>query len=113
MKERQQASRVFVVEPTHFGYNSQTAHSNAFQKSTSLAPEQIQEQALAEFRNFVAQLKEVGIEVYALKSSAKTPLPDAVFPITGLVYTPTVLWCSTPCSPKTEEQKETLKLSLT
>ena len=80
MKERQQASRVFVVEPTHFGYNSQTAHSNAFQKSTSLAPEQIQEQALAEFRNFVAQLKEVGIEVYALKSSAKTPLPDAVFP---------------------------------
>ena len=80
MKERQQASRVFMVEPTHFGYNSQTAHSNAFQKSTSLAPEQIQEQALAEFRNFVAQLEEVGIEVYALKSSAKTPHPDAVFP---------------------------------
>ena len=80
MKERQQASRVFMVEPTHFGYNSQTAHSNAFQKSTPLAPEQIQEQALAEFRNFVAQLKEVGIEVYVLKSSAKTPLPDAVFP---------------------------------
>ena len=80
MKERQQASRVFMVEPTHFGYNSQTAHSNAFQKSTPLAPEQIQEQALAEFRNFVAQLEEVGIEVYALKSSAKTPLPDAVFP---------------------------------
>ena len=80
MKERQQASRVFMVEPTYFGYNSQTAHSNAFQKKTTLAPEQIQEQALAEFRNFVAQLKEVGIEVYALKSSAKTPLPDAVFP---------------------------------
>lgn len=80
MKERQQASRVFMVEPTHFGYNSQTAHSNAFQKTTPLAPEQIQEQAVAEFRNFVAQLKEVGIEVYVLKSSAKTALPDAVFP---------------------------------
>ena len=77
---KQQAAQVFMVEPTHFGFNSQTALSNAFQQEIALSPSQIKEQALAEFNQFVAKLRAVGIAVYPFKNSSSEPLPDAVFP---------------------------------
>ena len=44
---KQQAAQVVMVEPTHFGFNTQTALSNAFQQEIALSPSQIKEQALA------------------------------------------------------------------
>ena len=68
-----------MVEPTHFGFNTQTALSNAFQQEITLSPSQIKEQALAEFNQFVAKLRAVGIAVYPFKNSSSESLPDAVF----------------------------------
>ena len=77
---KQQAAQVFMVEPTHFGFNAQTALSNAFQQEITLSKNQIKEQALAEFNQFVAKLRAVGIAVYPVKNSSSNALPDAVFP---------------------------------
>ena len=77
---KQQAAQVFMVEPTHFGFNAQTAQSNAFQQKSSLSESQIKEQALEEFNQFVAKLRDVGIEVHPFKNNSTNPLPDAVFP---------------------------------
>ena len=77
---KQQAAQVFMVEPTYFGFNAQTARSNAFQQEITLSKNQIKEQALAEFNQFVAKLSAVGIAVYPFKNSSSNALPDAVFP---------------------------------
>jgi len=77
---KQQAAQVFMVEPTHFGFNTQTALSNAFQQETTLTPSQIKDQALAEFNQFAVKLRRIGIAVYPFKNSSSKHLPDAVFP---------------------------------
>ena len=88
---KQQAAQVFMVEPTHFGFNTQTALSNAFQQEIALSPSQIKEQALAEYNQFVAKLRAVGIAVYPLKTVRVSPCPTPFFPIIGSVYIAMVL----------------------
>ena len=80
MELKQQCSRVLMIEPSQFGFNAQTANSNVFQHQSSLSAEKIQQLAQEEFQTFVAQLKAAGIDVHALKNTAKGPHPDAVFP---------------------------------
>ena len=70
-----------MIEPTCFGFNSQTAVNNYYQQSLSeLTPSKIQQKALAEFSLFVEKLKENGVNVITVKSSLKQKTPDAIFP---------------------------------
>ena len=74
----QTAKTVLMVEPIAFGYNSQTAENNYFQKEQKETD--IQEKALQEFNNFAAKLREKGINVITVKDTLKPHSPDSIFP---------------------------------
>jgi hypothetical protein len=81
MKNFTQAPRaVFMVRPARFGFNTETAASNAFQKAPSDNPEQIAQQASIEFDRVVQLLRQKNIPVVVLEDSAEIVRPDAVFP---------------------------------
>jgi len=69
---------VLMVRPQHFGYNPETAASNAFQKNTII--ENAQTRALAEFDAMVLQLRNRGVEVIVAPDQPNIICPDAVFP---------------------------------
>ncbi len=70
-----------MVRPAHFAFNEETAANNAFQsRDQRLTPEQMAQQAVAEFDGFVEQLRAAGVQVIVAKDSATPVKPDAVFP---------------------------------
>lgn len=72
---------LLMVRPAHFGFNAQTADNNAFQTNdTSLAPAEISRRAVAEFDQFVAALRAVGVEVLVVEDTPDPVKHDAVFP---------------------------------
>ena len=82
MTSKEQAARtVMMVRPVRFGFNEQTAGSNAFQTidaaGTSAAT---QASALAEFDAYVAALRDRGIEVLVFEDTAEPHTPDSIFP---------------------------------
>jgi hypothetical protein len=74
------ANKILMVRPAKFGFNPQTAESNAFQKEVDLTDEEIQENAVQEFDSMVNKLRENGIEVLICDDSENPYTPDAVFP---------------------------------
>ncbi|KIA89865.1 citrulline utilization hydrolase CtlX [Kaistella jeonii] len=74
----QTASTVLMVEPIAFGYNSQTAENNYFQKEQKETD--IQEKALQEFNNFVDKLRKKGVNVITIKDTLNPHSPDSIFP---------------------------------
>lgn len=76
----QTPSTIFMVRPDHFGFNPETAKSNAFQRKALICEDNnIRQHALDEFEAFVALLKKHHIEVLVFDSPQKQA-PDAVFP---------------------------------
>ncbi len=70
-----------MIRPAAFGYNPETAASNAFQQSEGAEnKEAIQAQALAEFDGFVEKLRSVGINIVVVEDLPEPVTPDAVFP---------------------------------
>lgn len=69
-----------MVRPAAFGYNAQTALSNAFQHQPTEAEAGIGAEALREFDGFVHTLREKGIQVLVIDDTPDPPKPDAVFP---------------------------------
>ncbi|MEM1320770.1 MAG: arginine deiminase-related protein [Bacteroidota bacterium] len=77
----QTTSNVMMVRPANFGFNEQTAASNAFQSdSGELTPAEISHRAIEEFDTFVARLRAKGIKVLVVEDSPQPVRPDAVFP---------------------------------
>lgn len=77
---KQTTSTILMVRPANFGYNAQTAVSNAFQqKDTSVAKDEIKQLAVEEFDNFVDKLRDNGIQVTVVQDSEIPVKPDAVF----------------------------------
>jgi hypothetical protein len=71
---------VMMIRPTHFGFNEETAHNNAFQnKLEKLSPHIIQDIALLEFESMVNQLISHGIEVITYTDEGVNT-PDSIFP---------------------------------
>lgn len=68
-----------MVRPCAFGYNPETASSNAFQKLPGLKPEEIHEMAIREFDQMVGQLQSAGVHVHVSRSKDNLA-PDSVFP---------------------------------
>jgi hypothetical protein len=75
--ERQGARAVMTVRPSHFGWNPETAGTNAFQNA---AETDVSIQARQEFDEAVARLLEVGIRVAVCADDPAARTPDAVFP---------------------------------
>lgn len=81
MTKQQTTSNILMIRPANFGYNEETAQNNAFQtKDESFSPQQIIEKARVEFDNFVAKLRERGIEVLVAEEAPLPIKPDTVFP---------------------------------
>jgi hypothetical protein len=70
-----------MVRPAAFGFNRETASSNAFQRDDSEHdPDEIGRLALDEFDHFAAVLREHGVHVVRLDDTPEPRKPDAVFP---------------------------------
>ena len=78
MKER--ASKILMVRPANFGFNPQTAESNAFQKELDLDTEVIASRAADEFDRMVAGLRDINVDVEVVDQPQDHDAPDAVFP---------------------------------
>ncbi len=78
---KQTTSTILMIEPTNFGYNPEAAETNAFQKlSREFTPSQVQDIALLEFKNAVAELRNLGVNVITIRDVENSATPDSVFP---------------------------------
>jgi hypothetical protein len=74
----QNTHKVMMVRPVNFGFNPETAASNAFQQKQEI--ENLNEIAQEEFDYYVDLLEDKGIEVIVIEDSENPIKPDAIFP---------------------------------
>lgn len=67
---------IFMVRPSNFGFNHETAASNAFQQQADL--EDVAQKAEDEFDGMLALLEAKGVKTHVVLDQLQ--LPDAVFP---------------------------------
>jgi len=80
--QSQSTSRILMIRPVHFGFNEQTAGSNAFLdvKLAAQTKDVAQEDALREFDEMVRQLRAIGVDVTVYEDTADPYTPDSIFP---------------------------------
>ncbi len=75
----QNTQYVLMIKPVSFTFNTETAGTNAFQRSDE-ANTSSQNLALAEFNVLVQLLKDSGIQVLVVDDTAQPFTPDSIFP---------------------------------
>ena len=78
--EPQSAGTVLMVRPACFGFNPQTAASNAFQHPAGLPDDAAQARVLTEFDALAEALDRAGVSVLVAADTLEPPKPDAIFP---------------------------------
>lgn len=74
-------NHILMVRPANFGFNEQTAESNAFQTNdNSISQKEISQRAMSEFDAMVALLRGKGVNVIVSEDSAEPVKHDAIFP---------------------------------
>jgi len=71
--------KILMIRPVSFGFNEQTAESNAFQNRED-DQQLVQANALAEFDNFVRVLRDNGVDVTVIEDTPEPHTPDSIFP---------------------------------
>lgn len=72
---------ILMVRPANFGFNEQTAGSNAFQKlDKNIDADSVKAKSLAEFDAFVAKLRATGVHIIVVEDTPEPIKPDAIFP---------------------------------
>jgi len=79
-KEPQSAGAVLMIRPASFGFNPQTAASNAFQRRPEQPPSRLQSLVLEEFDALADKLARAGVRVVVGADTESPAKPDAVFP---------------------------------
>ncbi len=74
----QTTSKLFMVKPSRFGFNPQTAGTNLFQKKGF--EEDAQTNALREFTSYVSLLKANNISIIQAEDTEYPHTPDSIFP---------------------------------
>lgn len=74
----QTTSHLLMIRPVDFKFNEQTAGDNKFQVAGE--QENVQQQALAEFDDFVNILRENGVDVTVVNDTLDPETPDSIFP---------------------------------
>ena len=70
-----------MVRPAHFGFNEETAASNAFQSSeVDFSNKEASQMATQEFDSFVEKLRDEGMNIIVVEDTDSPIKPDAVFP---------------------------------
>ncbi len=72
-------STILMIRPVSFGFNEQTAVSNAFQVRDD-EQMNVQQKALAEFDAFADKLRANGIDVVVINDTPNPHTPDSIFP---------------------------------
>ena len=80
--QSQATSRILMIRPIEFGFNPETAASNAFQDSELAAQIKGTPQANArrEFDEMARQLRAAGVDVLLYEDTAEHYTPDSIFP---------------------------------
>ncbi len=68
-----------MIRPVAFGFNVQTAESNAFQKQDA-DQQAVQQKAQQEFDGFVNVLRSNGVNVTVINDTLEPHTPDSIFP---------------------------------
>ena len=78
----QATSHILMNRPVRFGFNEETAETNAFQDAELAAKTKdvAQEDALEQFDNMVAHLKSAGVDVLVYEDTQEPHTPDSIFP---------------------------------
>lgn len=76
----QASNNVLLIRPSNFGFNTETAASNAFQIKINKSDEDIKQNKLQEFDAFVATLKAKAVNVLVFEDTINPAKPDAIFP---------------------------------
>lgn len=79
----QTTSHILMIRPVNFSFNAETAVNNAFQQDPGddgSGDAGTQRQALAEFNNFVALLRDNGVDVTVIDDTPDPYTPDSIFP---------------------------------
>jgi hypothetical protein len=74
------AGTVFMVRPASFGFNDETAASNAMQRAPSPSGASVAQRAAEEFAGLVHALQSEGVRVVVGTDTPEPARPDAVFP---------------------------------
>jgi len=74
----QSTSHILMIRPINFGFNEQTAESNAFQKNAEQT--EVQQKALQEFDAFVEILRANEVDVTVINDTPEPHTPDSIFP---------------------------------
>lgn len=75
------SSHLFMVRPAQFGFNPETAESNAFMhQDHSLTSTEIRQKGREEFDHFIGLLQEAQIEVTVFEDRPEVFTPDSTFP---------------------------------
>jgi hypothetical protein len=75
----QSTSNLLMIRPVSFGFNEQTAQSNAFQ-TRSADQQQVQTKAVTEFDGLVQTLRDNDVNVTVIDDTTHPHTPDAIFP---------------------------------
>jgi hypothetical protein len=79
MKEAQSTNHILMVRPVNFGFNEETAASNAFQNRDA-EKNGVQQKALVEFDGVVKLLRDNGVDVTVIDDTPEPYTPDSIFP---------------------------------
>jgi hypothetical protein len=75
----QSTNNILMIRPVNFGFNAQTADSNAFQVQQA-DQQAVQQKAVQEFDGFVNVLRENGVNVTVIEDTPEPHTPDSIFP---------------------------------
>ncbi|RFZ94232.1 amidinotransferase [Mucilaginibacter conchicola] len=75
----QSTSNILMIRPVAFGFNAQTAESNAFQNRDD-DQQAVQQKAVEEFDGFVSVLRDNGVNVTVINDTPEPHTPDSIFP---------------------------------
>ena len=71
---------ILMIRPIAFRMNEQTAVNNYFQEDIAIKNQTINTRAQKEFDDFVAVLRENGVNVIVVEDLKETDTPDSIFP---------------------------------
>jgi len=80
--QSQSTNHILMVRPVRFGFNPETAETNAFQdvKLAAQTKDVAQEDALQAFDNMTAQLSAAGVDIIVVEDTPQPYTPDSIFP---------------------------------
>ena len=81
-------STILLIRPKHFGFNPETAGSNAFQSRSAGDASAVAAKAINEFEIFRKRLLSEGVNVLVFEDTSEPVKPDAVFPNNWVSFHP-------------------------